>query len=729
MKPNKYNLLIALILVTALLFSSAAPVAAQPEQTARVWVTYQDGKGADVLKTLTSRSAKIIYDFPELGAYVVSMPAASLNGVLNNPFVLDVEEDALRYPIQDEAAQVAAAALEVVDPDGDTVPYGIDLVQARDVWDANRDGAVDAGAPTGANRTVCIIDSGYYQDHDDLPAAIGGFSQVDDNWARDGFGHGSHVGGTIAAENNGLGVVGVTPGSVRLFIVKFFADDGNATYASNLVDALSRCQSAGANVVSMSLGGSRSVRAEKTAFQNAYNAGVLSIAAAGNDGTSAFSYPASYDSVVSVAALDANKTVADFSQYNTQVELAAPGVAVLSTVPYLDVSTVTADGLTFSAGHLDFSGRGAVSGALVDGGLCGTTGAWSGKVVLCQRGTYDFYTKVINVQNSGGVAALIYNNVPGGFLGTLGDGNSSAIVGLSLSQEDGSFLVTNKLGKTAQVSSTLTKPASGYEAWDGTSMATPHVSAVAALIWSANPAWTNVQIREALTATAQDLGSAGRDVYYGYGLVQARAALEYLGGGTVPNEPPSLTITSPSNGSTFPLGAAVTFSAVAADQEDGDLGAQIVWALNGSPIGSGATFTTTSLPAGTDSIVATVTDSGGLTASATVSVTITAPVTSQLVVTVGTDKESYTNLQKVSITVTVKDQNGSPVSGASVSASVAGTLGQPTAFSGLTGTSGSVTFSYRISTRKTGTGTYTIQATAAKTGFLSGSAVDTFLVK
>jgi len=62
-------------------------------------------------------------------------------------------------------------------------------------------------------------------------------------------------------------------------------------------------------------------------------------------------------------------------------------------------------------------------------------------------------------------------------------------------------------------------------------MATPHVSGVAALIWSANPSWTNVQIREAMAATAMDLGEAGRDVYFGYGLVQAKDALNYLGGG------------------------------------------------------------------------------------------------------------------------------------------------------------------------------------------------------
>jgi subtilisin family serine protease len=62
-------------------------------------------------------------------------------------------------------------------------------------------------------------------------------------------------------------------------------------------------------------------------------------------------------------------------------------------------------------------------------------------------------------------------------------------------------------------------------------MATPHVSGVAALIWSANPNWTNIQIREAMIASAMDLGDPGYDVHYGYGLVRAYDALQLLGGG------------------------------------------------------------------------------------------------------------------------------------------------------------------------------------------------------
>jgi subtilisin family serine protease len=143
----------------------------------------------------------------------------------------------------------------------------------------------------------------------------------------------------------------------------------------------------------------------------------------------------------------------------------------------------------------------------------------------------SFYDKVMNVQNGGGSAAVIYNNIAGSFLGTLGDGFSSSIIGMTLSQADGQFLVSSSLGQLGTVSSAYTYPANGYEFYDGTSMATPHVAAVAALVWSAVPAATNEQVRNALTSSAIDLGAVGRDVYFGFGLVQAKAAYDLLAGG------------------------------------------------------------------------------------------------------------------------------------------------------------------------------------------------------
>ncbi len=518
------HLALTLALLVGLIGASTAFAGAEK---VRVMVQFAPGKGAAVERALKGAGAEFHYAFEDLQAFAVSLPQAALAGIQNNPNVVLVEEDAPRYPIG------VMPSVQTMSLPSQVVPYGIDMVQARDVWDADRDGAVDSGAPTGSGRKVCIIDSGFYTSHEDLQGVnVGGYNG-NLPWNQDGDGHGTHVAGTIVAMNNALGVVGVTPGTVQIYVVRVFGDSGTWAYSSTLIDAAYKCRDAGANIISMSLGGSRSNNTEKNGFASLYNSyNILSIAAAGNDGNNRNSYPASYDSVVSVAAIDSNKAWATFSQYNSQVELAAPGVGVLSTVPYLDSTTLTVSGVTYTAGHIEFSARGSAGGALVDGGRCASTnGAWSGKVVLCERGDISFYDKVMNVQNSGGAAAAIYNNVPGGFLGTLGDGNSSAIIGISLSQEDGQYLVANKLGQSATVSSAYTAPASGYEYYDGTSMATPHVSAVAALVWSAKPTATNAEIRNALASTAQDLGAAGRDVYYGYGLVQAKAAIDSLGGG------------------------------------------------------------------------------------------------------------------------------------------------------------------------------------------------------
>ena len=490
----------------------------------RVMVQFAPGKSADVTNSLLAAGGDIHYQFGDLDVIAVSLPQVALRGIQNNPNVILVEEDAPRYPIS--ILPSSAASVNLTDQ---VVPYGVDMVQAREVWDANKDGVIDTGAPTGSNRTICIIDSGVFTGHEDFQGVnfLGGYPS---GWDSDGLGHGTHVTGTITAMNNAFGVVGVTPGTANIYMVRVFGDDGSWIYASTLIDAANRCASANANIISMSLGGTKASTTERRGFDSLYSKGILSIAAAGNDGNTAYSYPASYSSVMSVAAIDSSMVVASFSQQNDQVEIAAPGVGVLSTVPYIDESTVTVNGITYAGGHIEYSARGSASGALVDGGLCDATGAWSGKVVLCQRGVISFYDKVMNVQNSGGAAALIYNNVEGDFLGTLGDGYSSTIIALSLSQENGSLLLP-QVGQNAAVTSILHTNVSGYEYYDGTSMATPHVSAVAALVWSAKPDATNAEIRAALTESALDLGEPGRDNAYGYGLVQAKAALTYLTGG------------------------------------------------------------------------------------------------------------------------------------------------------------------------------------------------------
>lgn len=505
-------LIIPLVFVVIFAIVDTAPgyTAAENDLT-RVWIEFQPGSMGLVREALSRENVQFHYTFERLNAFVVSLPANVLERVKNNPNVIAVEEDVKRYPTSQ------------------TVPYGIDSVQARDVWDADRDGNIDPDAPTGAGRLVCIIDSGIQADHEDFAGVdiVGGYP---DGWNTDTCGHGTHVAGTIVAANNSLGVVGVTPGTTSLYILQVFGGaECGWTYSSDLVDAANKCAEAGANIISMSLGSPLPFPYEKRAFDDLYDSGILSIAAAGNFGNNWKSFPASYASVVSVAAVDQNNMHADFSQQNDAVEVSAPGVGVLSAVPWYSFNELTVDGVTYMATQIQYAASGTTNGPLVDGGLCDSTGSWTGNVVLCERGEINFYDKVMNVENSGGVAAVIYNNTPGIFSGTLGDGNSSLIQAIGISQSDGQYLVANKLGSTGYVTSIYDPDGeNGYEFWDGTSMSTPHVSGVAALIWSADPSKTNVEVREALSSTALDLGDPGRDNLYGFGLVQAYDAWQSL---------------------------------------------------------------------------------------------------------------------------------------------------------------------------------------------------------
>lgn len=430
------------------------------------------------------------------------LPEQALQGLRHNPNIEYVEPDARRYAL----AEVA--------------PYGVAMVQADQV----------PSAPVAGDALVCIIDSGIRLSHEDFAGQpIGGTNDSGTgNWFEDDCGHGTHVAGTIAAATgNGLGVTSVAGNSVALHIVKVFTGSDCAwTFSSDLVKALDDCTAAGAQVVSMSLGGSFKSRTEDKAFQAAWSAGMLSIAAAGNDGNTRKSYPASYNSVVSVAAVDESSVLADFSQRNAAVEIAAPGVGVLSTYPL--VSEVTVGAVSYAANQIEGAASGSMSGLLVSGGLCDSVGSWAGAVVLCERGAVSFFDKVNNGLSGGAAAVVIYNNEPGNFFGTLGDGVTLPIMGLSISQADGQALVAGALGQSANTFAGYGDD--GYAYLNGTSMATPHVSAVAGLLWSQFPAATNADIRDAMNATAIDLGSAGRDDSFGYGLVQAKAAYDYLAG-------------------------------------------------------------------------------------------------------------------------------------------------------------------------------------------------------
>ena len=487
----------------------AGPAGISIARADRVYIGFKPGQKNAARGLVQQSGGKVHHEFDRLNAMATTLPNAALAGIRNNPNVEFIEDDPPRY-------------LYGCSMPTEGVPYGLDDVQATDP---------SFDTQNGAGIKIGIIDTGLFTGHSDFAGVpMTGYpgGTYPTAWNTDRNGHGTHVTGTIAAALNGSGVVGVSPG-VAIHMVKVFGDDGGWIYSSSLLNAAQQCQSAGCRIISMSLGGGTRSRTEETGFQNLYNAGILLVAAAGNAGNSTLSFPAGYGSVISVAAVDSASSVASFSQYNSDVELSGPGVGVLSTVPYCDENTVTAASTSVSGRHVEFSGRGTATAALVDGGLADAINSnWQGRIVLVERGSISFYDKVMNVQRSGGLACIIYNTVANEELyATLGSGNSSTIPAMGLTQAQG-LLLKGLVGTTTTVNSAVNFETSGWDVYSGTSMATPHVSAVAALIWSAAPTKSNANIRSALNATALDLGAAGRDASYGYGLVQAKAALDYL---------------------------------------------------------------------------------------------------------------------------------------------------------------------------------------------------------
>ncbi len=286
---------------------------------------------------------------------------------------------------------------------------------------------------------VAVVDTGVDPDHPDLSGrvAIGynAFNQTAD--ARDDNGHGTHVAGILGAvTNNAKGIAGVT-WEVTILPVKVLDAAGVGTY-SLIADGITYAADHGAKVINLSLGGSAASATLEAAVNYAWDKGAVVACAAGNSGTAVI-YPAAYVPCTAVGATDQNDQKASFSSMGPGLDVTAPGVAVLSTVP---TATCT----------------------------------W------CDP--------------------------------------------------------------------------SGYRVLSGTSMATPHVAGLAALLFSRFPTATNQQVENQIKAYADDLGGSGWDENYGYGRINAYRALS--GAFPAPTVPPApqrprplaAAILSPPNGAT-----------------------------------------------------------------------------------------------------------------------------------------------------------------------------------
>jgi subtilisin family serine protease len=148
---------------------------------------------------------------------------------------------------------------------------------------------------------------------------------------RDDNGHGTHCAGIVGAEKNGVGVIGTSRGATIMPLKA--GDCGGSLYDSDIINAIYYAADNGADIISMSFGGTGNSSATQAAVNYAYNKGVTLFAAAGNSGDSTMQYPAGYSNVIGVGATDFNDAIASFSTFNSSVDISAPGVDVYSTLP------------------------------------------------------------------------------------------------------------------------------------------------------------------------------------------------------------------------------------------------------------------------------------------------------------------------------------------------------------------------------------------------------------
>jgi subtilisin len=311
------------------------------------------GDVADRLTKSLGISVSHVYRHGFVG-FAANIPPDKLDAVRAAKNVRSVEPD---EPAQVDGAPSSAAFAPCSDA-GDAgtqqVPTGICRIQA----DKNSTAQID-GVDQRVDASVAVVDTGIDQDAADwdLNVQPGGIDCTGgNNQMRDGFGHGTHVAGTVGALDNHVGVVGVAPGA-RIWSVKVFNDNGKGS-VRDILCGLNWVLDQAANgnkmdVVNMSLStnpknqpiddrhcGKRAHDDFQKAICNVVKAGITVVVAAGNDKADArFVKPAAYRQVIAVSALSdsdgtpANDRFAGFSDYGKPIDLAAPGVDILSLYP------------------------------------------------------------------------------------------------------------------------------------------------------------------------------------------------------------------------------------------------------------------------------------------------------------------------------------------------------------------------------------------------------------
>lgn len=281
------------------------------EEGKQVVVVYENEHGE---KAMEASDAAIVEQYDHLSAAAITADTATIEELKKNPDIKYVEPDS-KIKIA-ESSDVQPGETEVSEQ------WNLAAIGAPAAW---QDGL------TGRGVKIAIMDSGIAA-HQDLQIA-GGISTVDytDSF-EDDEGHGTHVAGIIGANHDGQGTDGIAP-DADLFAVKVLDNTGEG-YLSDLLEGIDWAISKDMDIINLSMGTPDKSDALEEAMQKAYQAGILLVAASGNEGAGyPVDYPAAYEPVIAVSATDSENSIAAFASVGEKVEFAAPGVSIRSTLP------------------------------------------------------------------------------------------------------------------------------------------------------------------------------------------------------------------------------------------------------------------------------------------------------------------------------------------------------------------------------------------------------------
>ena len=234
----------------------------------------------------------------------------------------DHDLDALRAELMDDAdvlelepERLAHAFATTPDDPYRSYQWHMDAIGVPAVWDA----------ATGAGVTVAVLDTGVSAGADGFRTLLRGRDFADgDDRPDDQDGHGTHVAGTVCqASDNGYGTIGVAP-DAALLPVRVLGAGGSGSL-TDVADGIVWAVDEGADVINLSLGAGGGARALEAAVRYARDSGVVVVAASGNEGRAAVSWPAAYADALAVGAVDFAGDRAPYSNGGNALDLVAPG--------------------------------------------------------------------------------------------------------------------------------------------------------------------------------------------------------------------------------------------------------------------------------------------------------------------------------------------------------------------------------------------------------------------